>query len=170
MEKIIITNATWFRNYLIVRRIVLVIVGFAILLMIQPELVSDGIRNIVQVASISFLVALLIFEFVQRPTLFELRRKGEKLRMGLYFPDSRYFINFCKSKIKYFDIHKNDAALFKANFCALNLLHSAEVVIAKRKKGIIRFKNINLSWASKAQINKIKQIIKKHSRGVLVRG
>lgn len=166
MKKQIVTNTYWFKKYLIFRKCILLITLVAIVLTIKPELVSIEVNKFIQGISISLLLTFLIFDFLQCPSIFELSKIDKKLVLGFYLPDTRYFVNFNRKKIKYFEIDEGDKIIFIHKSYLLPLLNRATIKILKENGSIIQFKPIDFSWANKTEIKKIIQAKEDHNHSI----
>ncbi len=158
----IINNNKWFNAYLIVRRVILLILLFSIILFVKPNLIELNIASWVQIVVISLLIILLIFDYFQKPLFFELRQTETGLRIGLYFPDTRYLIKFSPTKINYFDVYTGDSILLKVKSSYFNLLKEGNIEIKKKNGEIVRFRPINLGWANQETLTSILRIIAAH--------
>ena len=134
----------------------------SILVMLKPEIISPNFKGIIE--SISILITLLLFNFFQKPSLFEVFQSEKELKIGLYIPDTRYAINFTNSKIQYFSIRANDKILFKLKSHFISLLDEGFIEVRKENGEIIHFQPIAFSWASKNDLEIFNRIIDKHNK------
>lgn len=162
--KYVINNKLWFNNYLQFRRSILLIIFFAILCFIKPDLVPEDFAQWVQIIAISLLLTLLIFDYLQKPSFFELQQIENGLRIGLYIPDTRYFIYFSAYKIRYFDINSQERVLLKIISNHSSFLREGMIEVVNKNGGIILFQPINLTWANQEQLTLILKIIEEHNK------
>ena len=164
MEKLLFTNKAWFLRYLMARRLILGFVFFSIFLVIKPEIISDSLGNIVQISSISLLLVLLIFDYIQVPMLFELYQRQGGIKIGLYIPDTRYAIYFYRHKMKYYDVEIRDKISIKIFFYFISIFNRGELEIEKESGQIMNFPKLDLSWATQKELDLIQNIFNEHNK------
>ena len=126
----------------------------------QSEL---AITKIFQAVSLSLLLVLLIFDYVQKPTFFELFRDKNNLIMKLFIPDTRYYLFFLEKRVKTLTIHEKerieltheDAPLKKSRLGFL---------IKKQDGTVLETEKLGFSWASAGQMQILNLMISEHNK------
>ena len=105
--EIVISNQRWFSTYLIIRNSVLLLTG---IWLVSQLLISDQplLLQYLSPVAISLLLVLLLFDFIQKPSLFEVIRKKDDLEIRLFHPDTRYFIRLNERFIQTIQLQPTD--------------------------------------------------------------
>ena len=166
MENYIISNSKWFKLHLLIRIIIILITNIVFMVVVKSEIIESILIKIIQILSIPLIVTLLLFDWIQRPVYFELKKIGERIRIGIYIPDTRYLVAFRKNKIKFLDINQSEKIIFDINYYKLSLKNTFVVKIQKQDGGLISTRPINFSWAKKGDIEKMKELFENHNKKV----
>jgi len=134
------------------------------MVVVKSEIIESILIKIIQILSIPLIVTLLLFDWIQRPVYFELKKIGERIRIGIYIPDTRYLVAFRKNKIKFLDINQSEKIIFDINYYKLSLKNTFVIKIQKQDGGLISSRPINFSWAKKGDIEKMKELFENHNK------
>ncbi len=136
---------------------------FSIFAILKPEIISPDFKRAVQSILIPLLITLLLFNYVQKPVLFEVLQDGNGMTIGLYKPDLRYAI-LKKNKLRYFYIKPKDKVIFEFSHHFIPLLNKGFITVIKENGEITRFQPINFAWASKKDLEIFNRAIDKHNK------
>ena len=96
--EIVNSNENWFRRYTTIRNIILLILAVVMTYGTFFESAPSLFKNLASYVGIPLLLTLLAFDYLQKPSLFELRKGDGQLAIDLYVPDARFLFFYNPKK------------------------------------------------------------------------
>jgi len=160
-NKIIVTNKNWFIRYSILR---ISAIAFAMVVFtIPPFLKIDKtiLINTLDIFTISILLTILIFDFIQKPSYLELIKSESGYILRQFHPDSRYLFFFQERKVDSVYVKNEDVVSCKVFKGLVPLLNQIEFQVTKPDTTKVKSKKINIAWMNHIQLNRLNQYINK---------
>lgn len=159
MEKII-SNRSWFKTYLIIRNIIFSLLMIWVVLQFTAWKDTEGLKIFISV-TLSLLLVLLLFDTLQKPSLFEVFRKGKELKINLYQPDVRYLVWFNEERIRSFHLEDNNQLEIFGEYQGLPWKKKIKLVIHGIGDQKFVSNKIDISWARKFELKQLVAIARK---------
>ncbi len=160
----ILSNKSWFINYcrirttLFITAILLILANWAL-----SSFLDTTISSIFLAIGSSFLLTILLFDYLQKPSFIELLKQEQGLQLRLYIPDTRYLVNLKESAIKSLIIEKEDQLIFQQYKGIISLLDQFDFVIRKKDGTTFKTDKINVGWMNEAQKENLKSVIDQYN-------
>ena len=137
-----------------------------VFMVVKSEISESILLKNIQNLFFPSIFTLMLFDWIQKPAYFELKKIGERIRIGIYIPDTRSFLIFRKNKIKFLDINQSEKIIFDINYYKLSLKNTFVIKIQKQDGELISTRPINFSWAKKGDIEKMNELFENHNKKV----
>ena len=163
--KIITSNEKWFSRYTSLRNIILLVLFLVIGYGIFFENAPLVIKNLSSYVGLPLLLTLLAFDYLQQPSLFELRKNKEILAIDLYIPDARFLFFYNPQKKRTITIAKDTQVKVIGTYKALPWQRKLQFFIQQPNGEIWTSPKLDFSWATKADITLVLETVKEHNEG-----
>lgn len=152
--KVILSNRRWLRVYLIIRNSIflLTLLWLGMKFMLPEQTIELGLLG---ATVLSFLLMMVLFDMLQKPGLFEVTRVGEGLQIKLYNPDTRYFFWLNEKRVRAFQLEPGDQLQLYGQYEGLPWKKRIHLVIEKPSGQKFISDELDISWASKAQVQRL---------------
>lgn len=162
--EIITSNENWFRRYTSLRNIILL----TLLLVVGYGTFFEGaplvIKNLASYVGLPVLLTLLVFDFLQKPSLFELRKGERQLAIDLYVPDARFLFFYNPNKKRTITIAKDTQIKVIGTYKSLPWQRKLQFFIQPSNGELWTSPKLDFSWATKADVALVLETAKQHNQ------
>ncbi len=164
--EIVNSNEKWFIHYTNLRNIILLIllliVGYGTFFESAPLI----IKHLASYVGLPVLLTLLVFDYLQKPSLFELRKGEGQLAIDLYVPDARFIFFYNPKKKKTITIAKDAQVEVLGTYKSLPWQRKLQFLIQQPNGEVLTSPTLDFSWATKADIALVLKTVKEHNQGI----
>ncbi|MEM8523818.1 MAG: hypothetical protein AAGG68_04200 [Bacteroidota bacterium] len=163
MKKIVLSNRLWFKRYLFIRNSILIIVSLAVGSLIIKDTSYQKTLEVFQIVGMSLLFSLMLFEYLQKPSLFEIESENGQLNFHFFAPDTRFLILFNEEKIKTLIAHSIDKVTFWHQEARYDFLDKLTITIKRKSGEVLRTQAINIAWMQREEMEKLANALERHN-------
>lgn len=106
-----------------------------------------------------------VFDYLQQPSLFELRKGEGQLTIDLYIPDARFLFFYNPKKKRTITIAKDTQIKVIGTYKALPWQRKLQFFIQPSNGELWTSPKLDFSWATKADIALVLETVKQHNEG-----
>jgi hypothetical protein len=163
--EIVNSNENWFRLYTTIRNIILLILAVVLTYGTFFESAPLAFKHLASYVGIPLLLTMLVFDYLQKPSLFELRKGDGQLAIDLYVPDARHLFFYDPKKKRTITITEDAQVEVVGTYKSLPWQRKLQFLIQQPNGEVLKSPKLDFSWASKADIALVLKTVKEHNEG-----
>ena len=162
--EIVISNEKWFRRYTSLRNIILLVLLLVLTYGTFFESAPLVLKSLASYVGTPLLLTLLVFDFLQKPSLFELRKGEGQLAIDLYVPDARFLFFYNPKKKKTITIAKDTQIKVIGTYKSLPWQRKLQFFIQPSNGELWTSPKLDFSWATKTDVALVLQTATQHNQ------
>jgi hypothetical protein len=122
------------------------------------------LKNLASYVGTPLLLTLLVFDYLQKPSLFELRKGEGQLAIDLYIPNGRFLFFYNPSKKRTITIAEDTQIKVVGTYKTLPWQRKLQFFIQQPNGELWTSPKLDFSWATKADVALVLETVKQHNQ------